>query len=247
MTTLVIFVFSKRKNDPRTMFDENLRFFIKYGLVQKEGVDYYLIVNGPQEFLQGIDGTEKFTKVIHRENQGGDFGGWGHILNTDTHWDRYICINDTTRGPFLPRWSQGHWTDLFLSKLNSKKNNRLVKLVGPTENHAFYKHIQSYCFGTDKETMDFLINKCVFLPFYDYNDDKFKIIMQHEIGMSKHIIENGWEIYSFLIRQEKFPINSDMQYLKGWYYGISVNPFELMFMKSTSQTPEMYRYTEWLL
>lgn len=242
MKTLVVFVFSKRASDLRTMFDENLQFFIKHGIVHRPDIDYYLVVNGEAQ----PPNAEKFTRVIHRENKGGDFGGWGHVLQGERHWDRYILINDTCRGPFLPRWSTGHWVDLFLSRIDTVKNDRLVKLVGPTENHAFYKHIQSYCFGTDATTVDFLVKKGVFSPFFDYNDDKFKIIMHHEIGMSKHVIENGWEIYSFLLKQHKYPVHGDMQYLSGWYDGINVNPLELMFIKTPSNTQETRKYTEWL-
>lgn len=211
---------------------ENAQYFLKNAIIPKSDLDYYLVINGPSDFPDEIPNVN----VVKRDNIGREFEGWGCIARL-RKWDRYIFINDTARGPFLPRWSDSHWTDSFLSPLNKLKNGKPIKLVGPTENHGNYHnvtipHIQSYCFGTDSEGLDAILDAGIFDMPADYSAEK--IVVNYEMGLSKCIVDKGWEFYSFLLSQNKYPTNIDVAYRPGRYNGITVNPIELMFIKTTN-------------
>ena len=63
------------------------------------------------------------VRVIERENSCYDLGTFGLVLRQDGLWKnytRFITMNASVRGPFLPAWSTSCWTDLFLNKITDK-------------------------------------------------------------------------------------------------------------------------------
>ncbi len=82
-------------------------------------------------------------------------GGTGHPIIEDeetfmSRYDRFILMNASIRGPFMPVWSHDCWTEAFWSLLSKKK-----KLVGMTyncygDNPGDGKgHVQSMVWATD--------------------------------------------------------------------------------------------------
>jgi lipopolysaccharide biosynthesis protein len=134
-----------------------------------------------------------------RDNIGFDFGGWSDALLTDdeyTKYDRFLFVNSSVIGPYLPGYYRGRWTDIYLHGLQGN-----VKLFGSTintiEDPVHKAHVQSYIFAMDRETLDYLIECEIFskhnmaLTFQNAVDNK-------EILMSRKIIERGWNIGSLL-------------------------------------------------
>ena len=165
MKVLISFVHFHRSENSNSRL--NLDFFIKFGLIDSPDYQFNFIINSET----GGDHipNKSNVSVIKGDNKGYDNGGWKQSFDFSgiDNFDYFICINDTCRGPFLPNYIPKSltWVDMFLQDLNDK-----VKLVGPTWNieedylsrelklNSYNPHIQSYCFGTDRETLKFLIN-----------------------------------------------------------------------------------------
>ena len=126
MKYLVIFVYFER-----VFSAKNIEFFIKNGLYENDDVDYLFIINGKNLNIEIP--TYKNVNILKRPNIGGDFAGWAFGLNNtqQNKYDRFIFLNDTVRGPYLPRYIpiELKWYSLFSNLLSDK-----TKLVGTTKN-----------------------------------------------------------------------------------------------------------------
>ena len=81
--------------------------------------------------------------------------------NLYENYDKFIFVNSSVIGPFIPSYYKGKWTDIYL---NSLKDN--VKLFGSTINTCgnplHLSHVQSYIFAMDKHTLQYLIDVEIF-------------------------------------------------------------------------------------
>lgn len=116
---------------------ENFKFFLKRGL--HAGADFIFIFNGETDAADLVPTHLENVKVVRRSNTCYDMGAFGEVLAKDGLWQRYkrfITLNASVRGPFLPIWSDECWTDAFLNKVTNK-----VKVSWPsgeqTTNQAF--------------------------------------------------------------------------------------------------------------
>lgn len=73
-------------------------------------------------------------------------GAYGDVFNRDDRalvkrYSRFILLNASIMGPFMPRWSNQCWSDAYLGKITPE-----VKLVGMTANcrllKLFKPHVQ---------------------------------------------------------------------------------------------------------
>lgn len=99
---------------------ENLQFFLKRGLHAR--ADFVFIFNGETEAYKFVPNLEN-VKIVHRNNTCYDMGALGEVLAKDRLWQnykRFITLNASIRGPFLPMWSDDCWTDVFLDKITEK-------------------------------------------------------------------------------------------------------------------------------
>lgn len=104
---------------------ENLRFFLNKGV--HGAADFVFIFNGETTAVDTIPEAENI-RVVQRSNTCFDLGAFGEVLRADDLWRRYkrfITLNASIRGPFLPIWSSDCWSDMFLNRVTD-----LVK-VGP--------------------------------------------------------------------------------------------------------------------
>lgn len=110
----------------------NLQFFLKKGLHGR--ADFVFILNGEApEAAKLIPRKLPNVRVVQRSNTCYDIGAFGEVLRSQIRvgggggeergvqlWERYkkfITINASIRGPFLPTWSNECWSDAFLRKL----------------------------------------------------------------------------------------------------------------------------------
>lgn len=107
----------------------------------------------------------------------------------DSH-KRFILMNSSIRGPFLPPWSNDCWSDAYLNKLTAK-----TKLIGMAYNcHSLVGHVQSMIWATDKTGIDLILTK-------DGIGECFAEIgraMDAEVRTTQMLRENGYEVDSFL-------------------------------------------------
>ncbi len=238
---------------------ESLKFFIKNGVTDNKDVTFLFIINNDK--LSVSIPNYKNVHVLKRQNIGYDYGAWSNALDKVklNDFDYFIFLNDTVRGPFLPRYlPKKYWYKLFTNMLSDN-----TKLCGSTKNYEINgTHIQSCSFATDKIGLDILIKNKIF-DLENYNDkdgdhnklisnNKKKFIHKYEIGMSRIILDNGFKIKS-LEQSENISDRSKLEKLiltdinyKNNYYGEDLNPIEVMFYKSNRLKGKMYdNYILW--
>lgn len=223
-----LILYSYYSND---IYEENFDFFIKNGFIDSPEYTFVLIINGERPNKK----IHKKIKVLKRENTGFDFGGWGFGLNSFNikNFDKFIFINSTCVGPFVPRYMPSNltWVDLFTCKLTEK-----IKLCGPTINYInklgeYSPHIQSFAFATDLIGLNMLIKENIFNPKNDI--ERNSLIENHEVKMSKIITQNNFDLYAFQLSENNPEIKMlrDIHF-ENFYFGDTINPLEVMFVKN---------------
>tara|TARA_B100001027_G_scaffold112127_1_gene77377 strand:+ start:92 stop:841 length:750 start_codon:yes stop_codon:yes gene_type:complete len=227
---------------------KNLEFFIKNGISINNNIFYIFLINNYQ-YSVNIP-YQKNIKIIVRPNIGHDFASWKDGLKSiNRTFDYYIFMNDTIRGPFLPRYIPKNisWYKMFCNLISDK-----VKLSGLTINYFPWgnknknlQHVQSMMFCTDKIGLEILKKNIFHLKPLEYENiykkNRKNFITQFEIGMSKHIIKNDFQIaalYSCDIKKHK---TGDVWY-NNKYYGTTINPFETMFIKKNRIDSKLIDY-----
>ena len=258
MKTLITFVHFNRKEDH--LYGDNLDFFLKVGLLASTDYHFNFVINSET-------GGERIpihpnVSVIKGHNKGYDFGAYKQSIDS-TNWksfDRFIFINDTCRGPFIPNYvpKSINWVDMFLKDINDK-----VKLVGPTwftkrfdswlngslgAPEGENTHIQSWCFGLDKIALNILINNKIFNSLYK---DKEQIIKDHELGMSRTLLKHNFKVKPFQLSRSSSEDHGDINH-NGAYFGTTLNPLESMFYKTKGSNKGavnnqeiLNNYTKW--
>lgn len=125
---LVVFVYADNPNAR-----ENLKFFIQRGI--HTAADFIFIFNGLSDAPDLVPTHLENVKVVQRENTCYDIGAIGEVLAKDNLWmkyKRFITMNASIRGPFVPVWSNDCWTDAFFRKLTDE-----VKVRGSKKKKKF--------------------------------------------------------------------------------------------------------------
>jgi len=134
----------------------NLQYFIQHGLYA--AADFLFIINGNATLDLLLPPRLPNVRIIRRGNNCFDMGGIGEVLNSNDRelvkkYSKFILMNASVRGPFLPTWAEGCWVDKFLGRLSDE-----VKLVGTTYNCGPIGHVQSMVFATDRIGINVLLN-----------------------------------------------------------------------------------------
>jgi hypothetical protein len=214
----------------------NLQFFVQHGLHSK--ADFIFLING-NATLDGLipDGIPNI-RIIKRGNECFDMGGIGEILNANNSalvkkYSKFILMNASVRGPFMPTWSSGCWSDKFLNKLNEQ-----VKLVGTTYNCGPVGHVQSMVFATDRIGINVLLSGNI---TYDKDpnflgglsscvqdkDDAISI----EISLTNLIHRAKYKAVVLMTQASSFESYYEECHEGGW---ADVHAYETMFVKTNS-------------
>jgi hypothetical protein len=98
----------------------NIAFFIAHGL--HTGADFIFIFNGETDVTQLVPDWPNI-QTVKRENTCYDLGAYGEVLTKDGLWKRYsrfIMLNASIRGPFIPYWSNSCWSERYLNKVTDR-------------------------------------------------------------------------------------------------------------------------------
>ena len=104
----------------------NLEFFIAHGL--HANADFVFILNGPTN-APDIIPQEPNIHYVRRPNDCYDLGAYAEVLIKDDLYKGYkhfIMLNASIRGPFLPYWAEGCWSDMYLKRVTDE-----VKVLPP--------------------------------------------------------------------------------------------------------------------
>lgn len=183
MKSLVLYTFHE--------INERVNYFFNHTVFEDKDTDFLVIINNPTLLVQ----VPPFVKVLHRENVGVDFGAWSEALLKDNFYksyDRFLFLNSSALGPFLPKGFSGRWTDLYFQGLQGN-----VKLFGSTINTCKqpkqFAHIQSYIFAMEKETLELLV-QCSVFSTTNYANSYHEAVWNKEVLMSRLILQQGWNI-----------------------------------------------------
>jgi hypothetical protein len=132
----------------------NIVHFIRHGL--HASVDFLFMNNGESNIDELLPQNISNIRIKRRNNSCYDLGTIGEALRADDHqlvkkYTRFILINGSVRGPYLPTYVDGCWSDMFFKKLSDE-----VKLVGTTFNF-WAAHIQSMVLATDTIGINILL------------------------------------------------------------------------------------------
>jgi len=174
MRSVVIYVFHE--------MNERVEYFFKNAIFQDDDLDFVIVCNS-----QTLEFTvPPYANVIRRENIGYDFGAWSDAVAIYNNYDRYMFVNSSVMGPFVP----GKWTDIFFDRLNND-----IRLFGPTINYTqgLPVHVQSYLFCMNRHTLSFL-QYCGIFSTTEYETDFHGAIYNREVPMSTAVLQMGWNI-----------------------------------------------------
>jgi hypothetical protein len=161
---LVLYAYSETKE---ARF--NLEFFINHGLHAQ--ADFVFILNGRTNVASIIPDRPNI-RYVQRENDCYDLGAYAEVLTGNDLYKKYkkfIMLNASIRGPFVPYWSEGCWTDMYLSRItdevkvkslpqsNPREKADKYKLVGMTANCWPSLHVQSMIWATDITGLSILL------------------------------------------------------------------------------------------
>jgi len=185
MRTLVVYVLHE--------YTALVKQFIEKSIFQDTSVDFVFVCNNQINIV-----VPDYVKVIYRANIGHDFGAWSEgLLKRSTDYDYYICVNSTVEGPYYT--GTGDWTQVYTKPLTND-----IRLFGSTINcctgpwckqfpYWSGPHVQTYIFSMTHETMIYLSSSNIF-SLTDHTTDKIQTVFEKEIGMSKKILDRGWNI-----------------------------------------------------
>ncbi|CAN8096355.1 unnamed protein product [Discula destructiva] len=275
--TLILYAFSDTP-DART----NLRYFLRHGL--HSAADFIFIMNGvSKETLPTFQIPDEASniRVVLRDNTCFDIGAYGEVLRSEEQWTsvgwganriplwrrykRFIMLNSSVRGPFLPHWGQGAcWSDLFVQRVTVD-----TKLVGLTANCWPTFHVQADIWATDFVGIDLLINPPPSGPNSTVDDfaDKLAPVglaacypdlsraVHAELGATRVMLEAGWKVDVMMsafhgianYSQVCDPQQQGDLLWKDKYFGTNLHPYETVFTKSNRDLDPLLleRLTEW--
>lgn len=233
---LVLYVFH--------IFNERVKHFLEYAIFYDSNIDFILISNDKNNKFEVPANVKSVVRTLFRDNIGYDFGGWSDALlqnNLYENYDKFIFVNSSTIGPFMPSYYNDKWTDIYINGLQDN-----IKLFGSTINTCYdplhKSHVQSYIFSMDKNTLQYLIN-CEIFSMTNYAKTMHEAVWNKEVLMSRKIIEKKWNIGSLLPYYKnidftfitKSPEECGIQFLGDvmWNQNINVlwNKYELVFIK----------------
>ncbi|KAF3083159.1 hypothetical protein TWF569_006850 [Orbilia oligospora] len=251
---LILYVYSEtvKPNSPFLTADnatskgrQNILFFINHALHAE--ADFIFILNGPTTIEPFIPTHKPNIKIVRRENKCFDLGAYADVLQRNDgelmkKYKRFIMMNGSVRGPFMPSWSRECWSDAMLAKLTDTN-----KLVGLSYNCRKIRHIQSMLLATDS------IGISLIMPKINQCFESFMKAIGGEISITGAVTSQGYNVTALMtsFQSSKDYANTCKHgdiLLNNRYYNITMHPFETMFQKANrGMAPEVLeRLTEWI-
>ncbi|KAF3193784.1 hypothetical protein TWF225_009330 [Orbilia oligospora] len=247
---LVTYVYSETPN-----FRKNALFFVNHGL--HAYADFIFILNGPTDLISYIPGQPNI-QVIRRNNISSDLESHAEILRANQgalikKYKKFIMLDASIRGPFLPAWSNECWSDAYLDRLTFE--TKLVGLSMDSRCNADGKRhtiIQPMLLATDRIGLSVLL-KPIGKSFTTLND-----VLHIEESTAQTILDAG---YGISVMKASLASNRDYRLDKCAQdevssFDTSIHPYETIFQEAnqdnTSQQLELLteqhgqaRYSSW--
>ncbi|KAL8721815.1 MAG: hypothetical protein Q9225_001570 [Loekoesia sp. 1 TL-2023] len=247
--TLILYAYHETENARR-----NAEFFIKHGL--HESANFIFIFNGNDTDLQTLIPAQSNIRIVRHENRCYDFGSYGEALRgmgeEVKQYKRFIMLNASIRGPFVPHWSKECWSDAYLDKVTDE-----VKLVGMSYNCGPYaRHVQSMILATDNIGLDVLLDPASQALSTCPND--WSTAVEVEVRITGKIKDAGYKVDAMMQEfqsEEDFAdtcTGVDRNWEGAYDHGIrgadmNLHPYEMLFFKANRQISQklLDKLTEW--
>ena len=267
---------------------KNLEFFVKNGVFQSDKYTYVFIINN-NVCTVTIPDYSNIQKKVRAENES-DLQSYSWCISdlkkTDANYfssyTNIYFINSSCIGPFMPTICDKNWID----HLNTVSTG--YDLVGPiiefpndtkgytaigiedTHNIPF---IHTYMFGTSSKGFENVSKTLADIA----GKSKDEIVNNTERKITSSILMSKLKIKTLLLRFKNVDVNDPVNwYATKWntdvnlscyekpenYFGIDVNPLEVIFVKNIRNTNEtrnkndsgisewlkktLHKYVEWL-
>ncbi|KFY19739.1 hypothetical protein V491_04256 [Pseudogymnoascus sp. VKM F-3775] len=285
--SLISYVYTESPTNRR-----NLEFFIKHGLYAGADFVFSFNGDTDAETILPVYETSpwydpKITniEVLKRDNKCFDMGAHGEALLREWNdlgtklspmggrdrggrkfwegYERFMLMNASVRGPFMPIWSKDCWSEAFWGMLTDKK-----KLAGMSYNcHGGKGHVQSMVWALDRVGIEILMKPEAeggigyWCPYDMVN------AIGGEIRSTPSIINAGYEVEAMNLvyhshdgedhNKDGKKDNSPKGYIEGctdddffhdnYYYGFNIHPYETIFMKAARNMQDVLigNFTEW--
>ena len=216
----------------------------------REDIDFYISISDSNHTLELLERPN--IKYILCENRNLDFGGFSASLTSIDALDAYdsfIFINCSVRGPFLPDYVGGDWTEVFARHLTGD-----VHLVGTgfsrvPEDSRLITHLPKGAYAPPYDTLQttaYALSRTALRRLQEsgfYKTDatwtKDEVIALYEIRLSLEIRAQGWKIRCLL------PTYSDGDgatlnlsarggdpHQRRAFFSRTLSPLELIFVKT---------------
>ena len=246
-TTLIVFAYAQGEYR-----DPNLEYFItKGGIINHPDYFYVFIGSGVDwnhaNYTSYRDLINRFpnTALLERENEGFDSFG--------SKFSRFVLLNGSIRGPFLPVYaSHLKWPEIFLDPFKNG-NPFNVGLSGLTINCTPLLHIQSMLLAFTRDTFDIIFERLGCFKDKQETIDNAEVMYSQDIlrkGKNLHSMMKYWQNHNFLdteLTAEKCAGIAHDPLFAGRYFGTSLHPLELVFMKTNRDLAldEVELYSNW--
>lgn len=246
----VSYLYSHKEPDAQ----RNMRFFLEHGVRSSANmdIDFGIVVKGPCR-VEECQAPQKFIQEKKYENiivinykPGGDYYFGGYLAMLDRlsadgalTYDHYIFLKCDAIGPMVPAYmpTDWHWTSAFLDKMNDR-----VGLVGASiscmtkERGGLGPKIEEFAFALTKQATSVVRdNKEAFriatisATSMDSGYTLTKMIMDQNIGIDCLLL--GYRGIDWFNQSEWNCNENRMLSETSSYYGISINPLEVLFYK----------------
>lgn len=224
---LITYVYFETLNARR-----NALFFIKHGLHFE--ADFIFIINGESDIVDQIPVLPNI-KIIRRNNTCFDLGAHAEVLTHNNNalinsYKRFIMLNASIRGPFMPTWSRECWSEAYLAKVTEKN-----KLVGMTINcniaKGKLKVLNSMIYATDRIGLNLI------LPVISHCFKDFGAAVQAENRAARAVLNEGYDVEALMTAASSMPdyarhCTHGSVLRPNSYFGINLHPYETIFQKA---------------
>ena len=269
-TVFVNMAYSTFHNTPRPA--SHLEFYLRRAITRPPKanlhVEYFLSISGecaldacakPERLIRNV--TDVRFRVLRRPNGGFDFGSHADALQAAGRtYDVYIFLNSGVTGPFAPSYMprDWHWTEAFVDKLRGSVHvvGTSVTCIPPTTRTGPGPRAEGFAFALSATGLQIANRSGVFRQF----DSKMSAIFAGESMLTKSLLDRGHSLDTLLLAYQGHQWNPNsacnsytVPTRNSGYFGISVNPLEVLFHKTywapivsaPVQEELVQRYIEW--
>lgn len=162
----------------------NFKYFLDQAL--HGAADFIFIINGETDAADLIP-QKPNIRVVRRNNTCFDLGAHGEVLRENDLWKKYkrfITLNASIRGPFVPRWSRSCWSDVYLGRVTEKVKVRTGEKYGKRVTSSWRKCAAGACRAANESWI------CEFYRSAPLSRRKDGTRSQHETRKSIHQLTN---------------------------------------------------------